>query len=446
MTPAQIVLGTIIDKRAGILDEALDFLRDSDFVDADLKIWQAIKNLADTPAEVNLVSVTAKLKNIVPANYITDLLEAATYTASQYQYYAKELRRQSNARKLRDLAKALSKVDGKGIETAIDHIDSVINHITEERTEDSLKSIKDVAAEYRDNLKRRCESRGLPGVTTTYSYLDHLTGGFGDGQLVIIAGQPGMGKSAFVQNIQLRQADMGVGSVLFSLEMDDQELMHRHVAAKTGIDSMALQSGRLTEEQQEAVLKRMSVFDRYPLHIDDNPYPSVSYIKRRAKRLMAIDPSIRMIVIDYLQLLDLRSMADKRMSTNELTALATRGLKLAARELGIPIILLSQLNRQVAQNRVKIGRKVKKNRPTISNLRDSGAIEQDADTVLFVYRECEVEPNADPKDAEVIVAKCRGGKTGTVYLTWDGPTTQFLERDNLEPVVESEPEEDVVPF
>jgi len=437
MLTQQITLGAIIDSNgSNQLNEILDYLNDDDFTGDNQKVWQAINALADAGEPINLIKVTEKLSNIVSALYITELIEmsigAGIVTGYQILNEAQRLRSLTKVEKIKKLGAQLQKADPGNIQRAIQHIDTVVNELLEERRNDSLKHIKQIAEQYQTELNERCDKRGLPGVTSTYSYLDHLTNGFGPGQLIIIAGQPGMGKSAFVQNIQLRQADLGIGSLLFSLEMCDQELMHRQVAAKTGIDSMRLQSGKLDYEQQERATTSLAQLANLPIYIDDTPYPNTAYIKRRAKRMLNLDPSIRMVIIDYLQLLDMGKMRAKG-NRNELTAEATRMLKLTARELGIPIIVLSQLNRQVAENRVKFGKSVKKNRPTISNLRDSGAIEQDADQILFVYRESEVEPNADKTEAEIIVAKCRGGRTGSVYLGWQGETTQFYERgDHIE--------------
>ena len=432
MLTQQTILGAIIDTGGTKqFDEILDYLTDDDFTGNNKKIWQTINALVDANEPVNLIKVTQKLVDIVSAVYITELIEiaqkAGIVLGSQILKEASTLRKFTKVQKIKKLGVHLQKVNQENLQRAVKHIDLIVTEILENKRGDSLKTIEQIADQYKTEFAERCEQRRLPGVTTTYSYLNHLNNGFGKGQLIIIAGQPGMGKSAFVQNIQLRQADRGIGSVLFSLEMGDQELMHRQVSAKTGINSMKLQAGRLNSEQKDQVYSSLTQFGGMPLYIDDNPYPNVSYIKRRLKRLLASDSRIKMAIIDYLQLLDLSSGSKK--SRNEMTSDATRMLKLTARELGIPIIVLSQLNRQVADSRVKIGAKVKKNRPTISHLRDSGAIEQDADQVLFVYRESAVEPNADKTEAEIIVAKCRGGQTGSVFLKWNGETTQFLERE-----------------
>ena len=429
MTAENIVLGTIVDgfvKTA--CDLALDYLTDTDFESKQNKIiFQAIRTLADAPTKVDLVTVTEKCLKLVDPVYITKLLEQGEATEYGFRHYMTQVKAESSTRKLKALGKRLSKMETKHLEKALQELDTVGTEIIEGSTykQDSLKSIGTLADEYSINLEERNASRGNIGVTTTYSYLDHLVGSFVPGQLIIIAGQTGMGKSAFSSNIMARLSDYNIGSVLFSLEMSSEELMHRQIAATTGINSMDLQSGKMTPDQLKFIKDKSKLMKETPIYIDDYALPSVGYIKRKLKRLIAIDPRVKIAFIDYLQLMELIDEKNQNLKI----AATTRYLKLLARDLKLPIVLLSQLNRDVSNNRIKVGSKIKKNRPTLANLRDSGAIEQDADVVLFTYRESEVEPNANPKEAEIIVAKCRKGKTGTVYLEWDGETTQFLESE-----------------
>lgn len=435
MTAEQIVLGTMIEgfvKTA--CDIAFDFLNDEDFTKDNKVIFQAVKHLADAPTEINAVTVSEKCKTINPV-YIIELTEAGEATEKGFKHYLQKVRAEASTRKLKALGKKLVSLDPDKLNTALEALDSIGTEILEggKHSQNSLRSIGELATEYSSNLQERNASRGKQGITSTYSYLDHLIGSFVPGQLIIIAGQAGMGKSAFSSNIMARLSDQNIGSVLFSLEMSSEELMHRQIAGRTGINSMTLQSGKVTPEEMAKVKATPGKLKDCPIYIDDYAMPGIGYIKRRLKRLIAIDPRVKIAFIDYLQLMELIDEKNQNLKI----AATTRGLKLLARELQMPIVLLSQLNRDVSNNRIKFGGKIKKNRPTLSNLRDSGAIEQDADVVLFTYREVEIEPDADPTAAEIIVAKCRKGKTGVVKLTWNGETTQFLEGEQFErlPVV-----------
>jgi len=403
-----------------------DTLTADHFVGVNKMIFQGIKALIETPASVNIITLSDKLEGKVPAATITELLEYPAMSQAELKHYIKQAKQHYGTAKLQALGKRLQAMKPEHLEKALTELDSTINEIhTAGEHRETLKRIDSLAAEYLSDLEERYQGRGLVGYSTTYDRLDYLTGGFTPGDLIIIGGQASMGKSAFAGCLIKRMAEKGTGSLMFSLEMSGKQIFNRIISQETGIDSLKLKGGKVTADEVREVAKKSSRLADKPIYLDDYTAATVSYIRRKARRIAAIDPRVKFIVIDYLQLMELGRGENRNLQESE----ATRGLKLLARELQMPIILLSQLNRQTTENRTKIGpKRAQKGRPTLSNLRESGAIEQDADMVLFAYREYMHDQNAPEDEAEIIVAKCREGCTGTSYMLWDGSHTLFIER------------------
>jgi len=264
----------------------------------------------------------------------------------------------------------------------------------------------------------------VTGVPTGYQDLDKITAGLQPSELIIVAGRPGMGKTAFALNIAANAAYTGVGAAIFSLEMAKEQLVLRMLCSEARVNSSKVRSGYLGERDFPQLAKAAGRLHEAPIYIDDTPAISVLELRAKARRLLRDrSKKVGLIVVDYLQLM--RGMGNANNREQEISEIS-RSLKALAKELNVPVIALSQLNRKVED---RTGRK-----PQMSDLRESGAIEQDADVIMFIYREeLYDKTNEDVKGkAEVIVEKQRNGPTGTITLTFLGEYTRFenyTERD-----------------
>lgn len=256
---------------------------------------------------------------------------------------------------------------------------------------------------------------GSQGTPTGYIDLDHaLCGGINPGELVIVAGRPAMGKSAFAMTIALNMAKAGLPSLIFSLEMPKEQIASRFLSQEMKVDNRKFQMGVIEEEILD-IISGVGAISGIPLWIDDSPYVNLSQIRTRTKQIIDRHGDIGCIVVDYLQLMGGSEKGENRQQ--EITKLS-RGMKLMARELNCPVILLSQLNRAVESRQNK--------RPMLSDLRESGAIEQDSDLIIFLYRDEYYNPTTiDRSVAEVIVSKNRRGPTGTIKMLFDANLVQF---------------------
>jgi replicative DNA helicase len=262
-------------------------------------------------------------------------------------------------------------------------------------------------------IGERSDNPGLSGVTTGFVDLDEQLGGLHPTDLVILAGRPAMGKTALALNIAQRTAMAGTGVGVFSLEMGGRQLAGRHLGSSAMVPGTRLRSGRLAGSDWHRLEDAHARLHGLPVWVDDTAGLDLRQVQGRARRLKAEHPELKLLIVDYLQL-----MVTKGRSREQEISEISRSLKHLAKELEITVLALSQLNRGVEQRKDK--------RPMLSDLRESGAIEQDADVILFVYRDAYYNlETADPAVAEIIIAKQRSGPTGTVKLHWDGHLTRF---------------------
>jgi replicative DNA helicase len=267
-------------------------------------------------------------------------------------------------------------------------------------------------------LLEESQGKGLTGISSGFIDLDRKTHGLGRGGLLIVAGRPGMGKTTFALNVAQHVAIRGGHTVgLFSLEMGGQELALRILSSESEVKFSKLRSGLYSQSEALKVLDTQKTIRRSPLFIDDSAAPTILEVASKARRLKA-EKNLALLVIDYLQLMQAGGRFENR--NLEISAI-TRSFKQLAKELDIPVVLLSQLSRQPE-------RRGADHRPQLSDLRESGAIEQDADLVLFVYRDVVYNEEADPHEAELIIAKNRNGELGVVPLVFLGDTTRFRSR------------------
>lgn len=369
-----------------------------------------------------------------------DLLSANPITNTAA--YIAEIKAKSSKRALATLATEIKKVtieDDLPAEEIMNLVEKKLYEITQNNTDEDFRESKEIAyamMEEIERLKALGNSR-LIGTDTGFKNLNEKTSGFGKGDLVIIAARPAMGKTALVLNMALRAVERNEGVAFFSLEMPAEQLMLRMLSAKTSIPLQSLRVGDLIDEQWSQLSAAVDELSRKKLFVDDGGYATIHHVRSKLRKLKGRHPEISMAVIDYLQLMSGEGREGRQQEVSEIS----RGLKQLARELQIPIIALSQLNRSLESRENK--------RPMLSDLRESGAIEQDADIILFVYRddvyreakekEKEMKARAEGKEyssdfrkkpeeeAEIIIGKQRNGPTGTVDLVFQKKYTRFVD-------------------
>ncbi len=420
----QSLLGGILLDNAG-LPSAMETLTGDEFYrDAHRIIFRVIQELFERNEPVDLVTVVSllseknKLEAVGGATYLASLVESVP-SATNVPAYAKIVNEKALLRRLIQAANEINSWcygGGKNVEEILDHAESVIFAITENRLRSSYSSIKDIVKKSIESIERFQEHREMvTGVPSHFTDLDKLTAGFQPSDLIIVAARPSMGKTAFALNIARNAAlASGVPVGFFSLEMSREQLAMRLLCSEGRVDSHKIRTGFLSQQECGKLLSAAGIFMEAPIFIDDTP--SISTLELRAKaRRMKADRGLGLVVVDYLQLMRGRESSERR--EQEISDIS-RTLKGLAKELNVPVIALSQLNRKVEERNNK--------RPLMSDLRESGAIEQDADVIAFIYRDEVYNPTTPDKGiAEIIIGKQRNGPTGEVKLAFIDAYTRF---------------------
>lgn len=418
-----ILGGILLDPEAmGRVSEVL--IAEAFYISAHKDIYQAAQRLHTQGKPTDLLSVTSWLADndllarIGGRNKLATLVDR-TVSAVNIDTLA-ELVMDKFMR--RQLIKVGNEIVHLGYETetelpiVLDQAEQKVFGVTQERPQIGLVHISDTLINTFQDIETRHQGIALPGIPCGFYDLDAMTSGFQRSDLIIVAGRPSMGKTAFCLNLAHNiAAGYKLPVAVFSLEMSKEQLVQRLLASEAGIESGYLRSGRISQTQWEPLSRALSMLSEMPIFIDDTPNITVTQMRSQARRLQAEQQGkeLGLIVIDYLQLME--GGGDNRVQ--ELSKI-TRSLKGLARELSVPIIALSQLSRGVEARTNK--------RPMLSDLRESGSIEQDADLVIMLYREeYYTQDTPDRGVAEVIVAKHRNGPTGTVKLLFDPQFTKF---------------------
>jgi len=409
------------------LPEILEILAPQDFYrSSHQKMFTAITELFSKDEPIDLVTLTnilrerGWLEGIGGAAYLANLVDTVPFAVNA-RYYAKIVHEKACLRRLIEKSNAIAKrcfEDRGDVESVIDFAESSIFEISENKIKPAFYPIGKIIEVNIDALEERQGNKALvTGVSTGFTKLDELTAGLQKSDLIILAGRPGMGKTAFALNIAKNSAvDANVPVAIFSLEMSKEQLSFRMLSSEARIDSSRLRRGFITQDDWIKITDAAGFLSQAPIFIDDSPNITVLEIRAKSRRLK-MDSDIGLIIIDYLQLMKGRASAERRdLEISEIS----RSLKALAKELDIPVLALSQLNRKLEERSDK--------RPQLADLRESGALEQDADVVAFIYRD-EIyhkdENNPNKGKAELILAKQRNGPTGIATLTFMDTYTRF---------------------
>ncbi|PWK87637.1 replicative DNA helicase [Fulvimonas soli] len=424
----QAVLGGLM-LAPGALDKVADRLAEGDFYRKDHRlIWRAITELANKGMPCDAVTLgdwfeaNGLAELVGGAGYLIELANA-TPSAANIGAYADIVREKSILRQLIDAGTEITedgyRPDGRSVQEVLEAAEQRVFHIAESgaRGKKDSVSMREAVKDAFRILSERYENKGqLTGISTGFTDLDELTSGLQPSDLIIIAARPSMGKTAFSLNIAESAALRGKKAVVvFSMEMSASQLAFRLISSIGRIHQQHLRNGDLSEEDWPRVTNAIAILSEAKIFIDDTPGLSPVELRSRARRLHREHGGLGLIVIDYLQLMQVPGNKENRAT--EISEIS-RSLKGLAKELNVPVIALSQLNRSLEQRADK--------RPMMSDLRESGAIEQDADVIMFIYRdEYYNKESADKGLAEIIIGKQRNGPTDTVKLTFLGHYTKF---------------------
>ncbi|HET6344626.1 MAG TPA: replicative DNA helicase [Myxococcota bacterium] len=410
----------------GAVSEAMALLTpDAFYRPAHGRIYEAMMALYEKNEPLDEITLAAQLKSmnqleaVGGATFLASLTESVP-TAANVIYYARIVRNRALTRKLINAATAIagSGYEGGGdIDVLLDEAEAKIFEITSARDTKGFTSLKEIVKDAFKLIEKLYDAKQpITGVSTGFKDLDDKTSGLQSSDLIIVAGRPSMGKTAFALNVAQNAAVMNkTPCAVFSLEMSKEQLVMRMLCSEARIESQRIRQGRLNDRDWPRLAQAAGRLAEAPLYIDDTGSISVLEMRAKCRRLQA-EKGLGLIVVDYLQLM--RGRPGTENSREREISEISRGLKALAKELSVPVIALSQLNRSLEQRQDK--------RPVLSDLRESGAIEQDADVICFVYRDEYYNPESEDKGiAEIIIGKQRNGPTDTVKLTFKRDFTRF---------------------
>ena len=425
----QAILGSMLTDQDAVID-SIEVLKPEDFYREDNKyIYQAMCNLYNKAEPIDIITVKDELTSMQKfeavggIEYLALLPDKVPLVANADKYI-KIVQEKSI---LRQLIKTAGEIESLGyeqteeIDNIMDQAEKKIFDIMQEKNQKGYTPIKDVLIEtFADLEKLYNQKEPITGIPTGFADLDYKTAGLHDSDLILVAARPAMGKSAFALNIATNAAiNAKKPVIIFNLEMSKSQLVNRMLCSEAMVDSNKIRTGKIDEEDWIKLATALGPLSEAPIYIDDTPGISIAEIRAKCRKLK-LEKNIGLIVIDYLQLI--QGSGKRNASREQEISEISRALKILAKELDVPVIALSQLSRAAEARQ--------DHRPMLSDLRESGAIEQDADIVMFLYRDDYYNPDSEKKNiAEVILAKHRAGSTGTVELLWMGNYTKFANLD-----------------
>ena len=421
MEAEQAVIGSMLMDRDA-MESALEILQPDDFYGRQYgTLFQAIRELNTENKPVDLVTLQERLKeNNVPEelagmDFIREVLGSVP-TSANVKYYAKIVKEKSLMRRLIRTTEEITAQCYQGtdnVEALMDSTEKKIFNLMQSRGGGDFTPIRQVVINALERIEAASKQNGsITGVSTGFIDLDYQTSGMQPSDLILVAARPSMGKTAFVLNMAQHMAFRdNITTAIFSLEMSKEQLVNRLFSLESKVDAQVLRNGRLEDSDWERIIGNSNLI------IDDTPSISIAELRSKCRKYK-MEMNLGVIIIDYLQLMSGSSGGKSSTSRQQEISDISRSLKAVARELNVPVIALSQLSRAVEQRDDK--------RPMLSDLRESGAIEQDADVVMFIYRDDYYNKESEKKNiAEIIVAKQRNGPVGTVELAWRPQYTQF---------------------
>ncbi len=424
----QSVIGAMLVNRDCVVTAFEKLSEDDFYIEANKKIFVAMRELFNRNSPIDLVTLSEELTTqgaldaVGGIEYLSYLATTLPTTANLEQHidivHEKALRRLLIDTANNIITESLDV--GSSSEDAADSAQKRLFDALEGKSKSGMIHIRDLLLKTHDNLTDMYQNRGkLTGAPTGFSELDRELNGLHNSDLILIAARPAMGKTSFALNLAASAAIKGnVPVAIFSLEMSDVQIVSRLISSEMLIDSNRLRNGELEDDDWEKIAVSLNTLGNAPIYISDATNIKISDIRARCRRLKA-EKGLGLIVIDYLQLMTGSRAESRQQEVSDMS----RSLKILAKELDVPIITLSQLSRAPDQRK-------EDHRPKLSDLRESGAIEQDADIVMFLYRDEVYNPDTEFKNiAECIIAKHRNGSTGTVKLYWAGQYTKFMDLD-----------------
>lgn len=419
------VLGAILIDSDAIVD-VVDFLKPEYFyTKAHQEVYSAMVGLFESRQPIDLVTLTSELKKrkvlkeIGGAEFISDLINSVP-TSANIEHYGRIVADNFTKRKLITTAGSIAEHafdSQKGVQDVLDRAEQEIFAISQAHVRRDFIHIKDTLEESFNRLDE-LNKRGLSlrGVATGFTDLDNKLSGLQESNLVILAARPGTGKTAFVVNLaQYIAVSLKESVGIFSLEMSKEELVDRMLVSQANIDAWRLKTGRLSKEDFGLLSDAMGVLAEAPLFIDDTPGVNILEIRTKARRLQ-VERKAKLLIVDYLQLVDAGKRFESRVQE---VSFVSQSLKNLARELRVPVLAVSQLSRAVEQRGTRV--------PQLADLRESGAIEQDADVVMFLYRDdTEIEATNNQFLTKLLIAKHRNGPTGEIDLLFRGDRIRFF--------------------
>jgi replicative DNA helicase len=421
------LLGSVMLKEGAIHDITDIVNPDSFYVEKNRSIYRAILDLVNSASPIDLLSVANRLKELhelerVGGNaYLAELVSLVP-SASNLKHYAEIVQKKAMMRHLIEAADEITELgfhEADTIEDVLDAADKRLSEVTSSPTMRKFIPIRDMLGEAWERFESLHGSdHTMRGVPTGFSSLDNMLAGFQKSDLIILAARPSMGKTALALDIARQTAiKYGTPVGIFSLEMSSQQLVDRMLAAEARVNAWKLRTGKIdTDDEFERIRDAMEKLSKAPIYIDDQPATNAVVMRSVARRLKR-EHGIGLLIVDYLQLMTPVGARASDSLVQQVTEIS-RSLKTMARELEVPVLALSQLSRAVETRRGK---------PRLSDLRDSGSIEQDADVVMFIHRDDKMNENSDkPNIAEILIEKHRNGPVGSVELYFDERRTTFL--------------------
>ncbi len=401
---------------------------DSFYRQAHRRIFQSIQDLYLKGEAIDPITVAENLRtkgdleNIGGKAYLAHLVSVVPTAANAFQY-ARIVERHAVLRALLQAATEIAQIayrGGEDVEAVLDKVESIIFNIAKKKVSEKFMPMSDLVREAFEMIEQvYTKEHKVTGLETGFPEFDDLTSGLHPSDLIIVAARPGMGKTSFVLNIAQHVAlKLNEPVAIFSLEMSRHQLVQRLLCSEAMVNAQALKTGRMADEDWRNLSKAVGRLAEAPIYIDDTPSITFLELKAKTRRLARQVGNLGLLVVDYLQLMQGNARAENRQQ--EISEIS-RALKILGRELNVPVVAVSQLSRAVEQRR-------ESKKPVLSDLRESGALEQDADLVVFIYREGYYDRKASDEEAEIIIAKQRNGPVGTIKL---GFLPQYVKFVNL---------------